>query len=97
LLDGQELPLGKLHVLLERFSLYSFITGKLRIELFDADRCVEPYDKEGLIAEFEEVGDIGVFSKVLAEVFVAGLGVEELLDAPHADLVRGALPHDLPL
>lgn len=43
------------------------------------------------------MGDIGVFSKILDEVLVAGLGVKEFLDAPDAELVSSAFPDYLPL
>jgi hypothetical protein len=95
LLDRQEFLLGHLHALLKCLRLDALVLSELSVELFDCDWAGEPDDEEGLIPQFEKMRGFGMLAEVLAEVFVAGLGVEELLNAPNADLVSGVLARHL--
>jgi len=71
LLNSHKLGLRQLHALLKWFGFDSFIAGKPCIEIFNSDRRVELNNKKGFIPQFEEMCGVGMFSEVLAEIFVA--------------------------
>lgn len=71
LLNSHKIAFRQLHAFLKWFCFDSLIASELCIEFFNNDRCVELDNKEGFISQFENVCGIGVFSEVLAKIFVA--------------------------
>lgn len=90
LLNGHEVCLWDVHVFLEGLGLDPFVFGELTVEVVKVERFSKLDDEERLVLLLEEVGGLGVFSEVLAEELVAGLGVEKPLNAPDADLIGAA-------
>ena len=94
LFDAHVLVFRNLHVLLHRLSLGSLAFREIFVKLLHVYRLREFDDKERFVFLLEQVGHVGVFSEVFAEVFVALLGVEKLLDPPNTEAIRVCLALD---
>lgn len=70
-LDCDELLLRQLHPFLQGFGLDPLVLGELRVELLSRKGRAESDDEEGLALLLQEMGEIGVLSEILAEVFIA--------------------------
>jgi len=70
-LDGDELLLRQLHPFLQGFGFDPLVLGELRVELLGGKGRAESDYEEGLALLLQEMGEIGVLSEILTEVFIA--------------------------